>query len=80
MEGYHAGDRVVHSKHGLGVVMHRLPDGRAAWPKCPHGSTPAWLLHLLRARLSALDSSALQEGAGQLGALPLPRVVELAAS
>ena len=26
-EGYHAGERVVHSKHGLGVVIHRLPDG-----------------------------------------------------
>ena len=72
-EGYHAGDRVVHSKHGLGVVMHRLPDGRAALPKCPYGSAPAWLLHLLRARLSALGSSALlergqEEEAGQLGA------------
>ena len=27
-DGYHAGERVVHSKHGLGVVMRRLPDGR----------------------------------------------------
>jgi hypothetical protein len=27
-EGYRAGERVVHSEHGLGVVMRRLPDGQ----------------------------------------------------
>eukprot|EP00964_Phaeocystis_antarctica_P086582 scaffold54852_cov57-Phaeocystis_antarctica.AAC.6 len=32
----------------------------AAWSDCPLGSAPARLLRLLRARLAALDSSALR--------------------
>ena len=48
----------------------------------PLGSTPARLLCLLRAHLAALGSSAhSQEEAGpSLGAQPLPRVLERAAS
>ena len=42
---------------------------------------PARLLRLLRARRAALASSALHQGeAGLLGAQPLPRVLERAAS
>ena len=45
------------------------------------GSAPARLLCLLRECLAALGSSALsQDEAGPLGAQPLPRVLELAAS
>ena len=47
-----------------------------AWSKCPLGRAPARLLHLLRARLAALGSSALPGKDPQ----PLPRVLELAAS
>ena len=55
--------------------------GRAAWSKSPLGSAPARLLRLLTVRLSALDSSAHSQGEAQsLGARPLPRVLERAAS
>ena len=48
------------------------------FPLC---SAPAWLLCLLRARLAALAGSALPgREAAPLGAQPLPRVLELAAS
>ena len=47
----------------------------------PLAGAPARPLRLLRARLAALDSSALPGGeAGPLRAQPLPRVLELAAS
>ena len=57
---------------------HVPPHGQSA-PKCPFGSAPARLLHLLRARLAALGGPALPRGeAGPLGAQPLPRLLELA--
>ena len=53
--------------------MVRVPPGQ--------GGAPARLLRLLRARPAALGSSALPgEEASPLGAQPLPRVLELAAS
>ena len=60
----------------------------AAWSKRPLGSTIAWLLHLLRARLAALGSLVLSERrlgtsgveTRPLGAKPLPRVLEQTAS
>ena len=53
----------------------------AAWSKCLLGRAPARLLRLLRACLAALDSSALPgREAGPLGAQPLPRILERAAS
>ena len=57
------------------------PKGVAAWSKCPLGSAPARPLCRLRARLAALGSPTLPGVEVKLlGAPPLPRVLERAAS
>ena len=63
------------------AVCARAPAGDPAWSKCRPGSAPARLLRLLSTRLVALGGAAPPVGEAEpLGAQPLPRMLERAAS